>query len=120
MSAHLKGLRTLIYPSSDLVAAKAWWSTFLGFGPYFDEPFYVGFNVGGYELGLVPSDDDGSSTTYWGVDDVASALAEAEAAGSTVDETPQDVGDGIITASFVNPRGQRVGLIFNPHFSAID
>ena len=120
MSAHLKGLRSLIYPSSDLVAAKAWWSTFLGFGPYFDEPFYVGFNVGGYELGLVASDDDEGPTTYWGVDDMAVAMAEAEASGGTVHETPQDVGDGIIVASFVNPRGQRVGLICNPHFSAID
>ncbi|MEO9181124.1 MAG: VOC family protein, partial [Acidimicrobiales bacterium] len=113
MSVQLKGLRSLIYPSSDLVAAKAWWSTLLGFGPYFDEPFYVGFNVGGYELGLVASDDDGGPTTYWGVDDIAVAVAEAEASGGTVHETPQDVGDGILVASFVNPHGQKVGLICN-------
>ncbi len=119
MSAHLKGLRTLIYPTSDLVAAKAWWSTFLGFGPYFDEPYYVGFNVGGYELGLLPSEVDGGATTYWGVDDVASALSEAQTAGGTVEVGPEDVGDGIVTATFVNPLGQLVGLICNPHFSAI-
>jgi predicted enzyme related to lactoylglutathione lyase len=119
MSAHLKGLRTVIYPTSDVVAAKAWWSAFLGFGPYFDEPFYVGFNVGGYELGLVPADSDTAATTYWGVDDVGVALADAESSGGTVREAPQDVGDGIIVASFVNPQGHVVGLIFNPHFSAI-
>ncbi len=49
MPIALEGLRTVIYPSPDLDAAKTWWTGFLGFGPYFDEPFYVGYNVGGYE-----------------------------------------------------------------------
>ena len=48
------GLRTAIYPVSDLAAAKAWYSQVLGHGPYFDEPFYVGFAAGGFELGLIP------------------------------------------------------------------
>ena len=73
MSAQLQGLRSLIYPSSDVATAKAWWSDFLGFGPYFDEPFYVGFNVGGYELGLVASDDgDDVPTTLITIGDVVS------------------------------------------------
>ncbi len=59
-----------------------------------------------------------SPTTYWGVDDVALAIAEAEANGATLLEAPQDVGDGIIVASFENPSGHVVGLIFNPHFAA--
>ena len=57
MSTELRGLRTLIYPTTDLAAAKSWWSGYLGFAPYFDEPFYVGFEVAGYELGLVPTDE---------------------------------------------------------------
>jgi len=48
------GLRTVIYPAPDLAAAKRWYSDLLGAAPYFDEPFYVGFSVGGFELGLVP------------------------------------------------------------------
>ena len=48
----LLGLRTLIYPSDNLEADKKWWSQLLGFDPYFDQPFYVGFDVGGYELAL--------------------------------------------------------------------
>ena len=56
MSLKLLGLRTIIYPVPDLERARSWWSDLLGFKPYFDEPFYVGFNVGGYELGLVPDD----------------------------------------------------------------
>ena len=119
MSTQLRGLRTLIYPTCDLAAAKSWWSDYLGIAPYFDEPFYVGFEVAGYELGLVPTEQTESNpTTYWGVDDVAQAVADAEANGATVLEAPQDVGDGIIVASVENPSGHVVGLIYNPHFVA--
>jgi catechol 2,3-dioxygenase-like lactoylglutathione lyase family enzyme len=119
MSTELRGLRTVIYPTTDLAAAKAWWTDYLGFGPYFDEPFYVGFEVAGYELGLVPTDESSASpTTYWGVDDVPEAVADAQANGATLLEAPQDVGDGIIVASIESPSGHVVGLIFNPHFVA--
>ena len=50
----LLGLRTIIYPAPDLAKAKQWYSDVLGMQPYFDEPFYVGFSVGGFELGLIP------------------------------------------------------------------
>jgi len=119
MSTELRGLRTVIYPTTDLAVTKAWWAHYLGFEPYFDEPFYVGFDVAGYELGLVPTDEsDASPTTYWGVDDVPKAVADAEANGATLLEAPQDVGDGIIVASVENPSGHVVGLIYNPHFAA--
>ena len=48
------GLRTAIYPVTDLDAAKRWYAEMLGQAPYFDQPFYVGFAVGGFELGLLP------------------------------------------------------------------
>ena len=60
------GLRTVIYPAPDLAASKAWYTALLGVEPYFDEPFYVGFDVGGYELGLHP--ETRGAETYWGVD----------------------------------------------------
>jgi catechol 2,3-dioxygenase-like lactoylglutathione lyase family enzyme len=41
-----QGLRTAIYHVDDLDKAKAWYSAVLGKQPYFDQPFYVGFNVG--------------------------------------------------------------------------
>ena len=117
MSTELRGLRTVIYPTTDLAGAKAWWIGYLRFDPYFDEPFYVGFEVAGYELGLVPTDETGASpTTYWGVDDVAQAVTDAESNGAVLLEAPQDVGDGIIVASVENPSGHVIGLIFNPHF----
>jgi catechol 2,3-dioxygenase-like lactoylglutathione lyase family enzyme len=119
MSTQLNGLRTVIYPSFDVATAKEWWTDFLGFGPHFDEPFYVGFSVGGYELGFVPSDEgEDGPTTYWAVDDVAVAVAQALSRGAVVREEPSDVGEGIIVASVKNPLGQVVGFVYNPHFVA--
>lgn len=119
MPIDLKGLRTVIYPSPDLAAAKAWWSELLGAEPYFDQPFYVGFDVGGYELGLLPDGDPADGAlTYWGVDDVGTAVAAAVAAGATVHVAPSDVGEGIVTATVRTPTGAILGLIYNPHFKA--
>lgn len=117
ITAH--GLRTVIYPAPDLEAAKAWWTGLLGFGPYFDQPFYVGFEVAGYELGLLPDGDptDGA-LVYWGVDDVATAMDEAIAAGAAVHAPASDVGDGIVTGTVRTPDGSILGLITNPHFKA--
>jgi catechol 2,3-dioxygenase-like lactoylglutathione lyase family enzyme len=56
------GLRTAIYRVGDITKAKDWYTSVLGFGPYFDQPFYVGFNVGGFELGLQPTEDDASKS----------------------------------------------------------
>ncbi|MGB8179716.1 MAG: VOC family protein [Acidimicrobiales bacterium] len=121
MSTELLGLRTVIYPAPDLEAAKRWWTEFLGFEPYFDEPFYVGFDPGGYELGLLPDADPAEGAlTYWGVDDVNGAVDAALEAGATLDAEPTDVGEGIITASVRTPDGSIVGFIYNPHFMVDD
>ncbi len=117
MSHTLQGLRTIVYPVLDLQRARSWWSDFLGFAPYFDEPFYVGFNVGGYELGLVPDGNPPSgSTTYWAVDDVGSAIAHAQSLGAEVREAAHDVGDGIVLGSITTSDAHVVGFVFNPHF----
>jgi catechol 2,3-dioxygenase-like lactoylglutathione lyase family enzyme len=114
----LLGLRTVIYPTSDLAASTAWWTTFLGYPPYFDEPFYVGFSVAGYELGLLPDADPADGVlTYWGVDDVDATVSEAVGSGATVHGAPSDVGDGIITATVRLADGSVVGFIKNPHFT---
>jgi predicted enzyme related to lactoylglutathione lyase len=115
----LLGLRTVIYAAPDLARAKAWYSALLGFGPYFDEPFYVGFNVGGYELGLDPdgpSPGRGGGTAYWGVENVDDAVARAVTLGAAVVSPVQAVGDGIRVATVADPAGNAVGLIENPHF----
>ncbi len=116
---HLLGLRTVIYPVPDLAAAKAWFTDLLGFGPYFDEPFFVGFSVGGYELGLLPDGDPADGAlTYWGVDDVGEAMAAAIARGATEHVAAAEVGEGIVTGTVRSPQGAIVGFIDNPHFAA--
>ena len=117
----LHGLRTVIYTVPDLAAAKLWYGSTFGIAPYFDEPFYAGFSVGGYELGLVPTEDGaapgpGGTLAYWGVDDADQAVAHALAGGARAHHPVQDVGGGIRTAAVLDPWGNVVGLIENPHF----
>jgi predicted enzyme related to lactoylglutathione lyase len=115
------GLRTAIYHASDIEKARNWYSTILGFAPYFDEPFYVGFNVGGYELGLQPDESESIAkadgvVAYWGVDDAASALKSLLEQGATLHEDLQDVGEGIKVATVKDPFGNIFGIIENPNF----
>ena len=118
MTVELNGLRTVIYPSTDLAADSAWWSNLLGKAPYFDQPFYVGFNVASYELGLLPgAAPSEGALVYWGVDDVEASVRTALASGA-VEHTPAtDVGEGIVTATVTTPSGTILGLISNPHFA---
>jgi catechol 2,3-dioxygenase-like lactoylglutathione lyase family enzyme len=111
------GLRTTIYPAPDLEASKAWFTGLLGFAPYFDEPFYVGYEVGGFELGLDPNAavEDGA-VTYWGVEDADAGLAALIAAGATERQPVTEVGEGIKVARVANPLGDVVGIIENPNF----
>ena len=116
------GLRTVIYHVGDLDRAKEWYSAVLGIRPYFDEPFYVGFDVGGFELGLQP-DEPGAPrastgvVAYWGVDDADAAFGRLLELGATGHSGVQDVGDGIRLATVLDPYGNVLGVIENPHFS---
>ena len=114
-----QGLRTVIYGVDDLEKAKAWYSTVLGIQPYFDQPFYVGFNVSGFELGLDPDQSPGRSgpVAYWGVDDADKALKRLLSIGAIEQSPIQDVGDGIRTGSVIDPFGNTLAFIYNPHFS---
>jgi lactoylglutathione lyase len=121
MPLQLQGLRTLGIKVSDLAKAKEWYSAILGIQPYFDEPFYVGFNVAGYELGLQPEDGvptggTSNSVTYWGVEDVPAAYQQLLHHGATALEEPADVGGDIVVASVKDPWGNPFGIIYNPHF----
>ncbi len=114
----LRGLRSGFFHVDDLTAARDWYAGLLGYPPYFDESFYVGFDVEGYELGILPGGGaGGASHPAWAVDDPRAFVDRAVAMGATVDEEPTDVGEGIISAAVVDPFGNTLGVIFNPHFA---
>ena len=115
------GLRTVAYYVSDIAKGREWYSSILGFAPYFDQPFYVGFNVGGHELGLQPTDAEPANkaegvVAYWGVADAVAALKHLLDRGATLHEDVQDVGENIKVATVKDPFGNIFGVIENPHF----
>jgi predicted enzyme related to lactoylglutathione lyase len=114
----IQGLRTVIYPVTDLSKAKEWYNAVLGIQPYFDEPYYVGYSVGGFELGLNPDGTPGAQgcVAYWAVPDAVAAIARLEQMGSPVHDPIQDVGEGIKVGSVFDPFGNVVGIIENPLF----
>jgi predicted enzyme related to lactoylglutathione lyase len=121
-SAAFLGLRTAKYTARDLAAAKAWYSDVLGIAPYFDEPYYVGFNVGGYELGITPDSAAASAraeagVAYWGVTNADSSYARLKSLGATDFEPIQDVGGGIRIGAVRDPFGNVLGIIENPGFT---
>lgn len=114
----IQGLRTAIYPTPDLAKGKQWYRRVLERDPYFDEPFYVGFAVGGFELGLVPDGEPGLAgvQVFWGVNDAKAELARLVAMDAIVHEPLKDVGGGIKVASVRDPFGNVLGIIENPLF----
>jgi glutathione S-transferase len=114
------GLRTAKYRATDLARARDWYAEVLDQPPYFDQPFYVGFDVGGFELGLDPDpaasgEGAGGVTVYWGVDAEA-AYGRLIALGAQEHAPPQDVGEGIRIGAVRDPFGNIFGFVQNPHF----
>lgn len=114
----IQGLRTVIYPAPDLEAGRQWYTKVVGHEPYFDEPFYVGFAVGGFELGLLPDATPGATGTaaYWGVPSAEAEWERLLALGARPHEAVKDVGGGIKVATVLDPFGNVFGIIENPHF----
>jgi predicted enzyme related to lactoylglutathione lyase len=116
----IQGLRTVTYPVADIAEATAWYRKVLERAPYFEEPFYVGFEVGGFELGLMPDGTPGpaGATAYWGTSDAGAEVERLLGLGATLNEPATDVGGGIIVATVRDPYGNLFGVIQNPHFDA--
>ena len=116
----IRGLGTVIYPVSDLPRAKAWYAVAFQQQPYFDQPFYVGFEIGGYELGLDPDATQQTAgragVAYWRVGDLAEALDHFTRHGASVVAPAQDVGGDVKVAVVADPFGNPIGLIENPGF----
>ena len=121
METPMLGLRTVVYRVADLQAAKKWYQDAFLIEPYFDQPFYIGFNVGGYELGLLPGEtadrtDAQNVSCYWGVDDIEGEIARLIELGASAHEAPANVGGPIVVGSVRDPWGNVLGLIYNPTF----
>ena len=118
----LQGMRTVEYPVGDLAKAMAWYSSVLELGSYFNEPFDGGFNVGGYELGLVPQNTVAGQPcpmAYWGVPDAAAAYARLLALGAHASEDVHDVDGGILPSTVLDPFSNQSGVTQNPHFGLL-
>ena len=116
------GLRTATYKVPDLKAGKEWYTEAFGVDPYFDQPYYVGFNIGGFELGLLPEDDGpatrgDSQLTYWGVEEIQKEYDRLLSLGAVAHEEPVGVGGELMVATVKDPWGNLVGLIYNPEFT---
>jgi len=111
----LQKLRTVIYHTTDLAAAKRWYTSLTGKEPYFDEPFYVGFDINGFELGLDPDMSNiqagNHSTSYWSVDDLQAAVDKAVSLGAMIIDPVHNVGGTIEVAVLEDPFGNHIGLI---------
>lgn len=122
MQKEFLGLRTVIYKVPDIDKAKQWYAKAFGTQPYFDMPFYVGFNIAGYELGLQPDEKKESRSenveTYWGVNDVEASYKRFLESGATAHQPPQNVGEEIIVAAVKDPWNNIIGIIYNPGFKA--
>jgi predicted enzyme related to lactoylglutathione lyase len=126
----LRGLTTVVYFADDLDAAKQWYSEVLGIEPYFNRPPYIEFRLGDYqhELGILdrryspaegtdgPRPAPAGATIYWHVDDTAAAVDRLVSLGATVLEAPRDFGEGFIGASVIDPFGNILAVMRNPHY----
>ncbi len=126
----LRGLTTVSYFAEDHAAAKQWYTEFLGIKPYFERPGYVEFRLGDYqhELGIidskyVPGIDSKTGragvVVYWHVDDVDSVVKKAIEMGAKQFEPTQNRGTGFITSSVIDPFGNILGIMYNPHYLEI-
>ena len=109
-----EGIKTVLHPVSDLAKAKPVYAALLGIAPQADSSYYVGFDVGGQHIGLVPSGGPQTMTSpvaYWQVPDIEAKLAEVTAAGATVKEPPHNVGGSRLVATFTDPDGNVLGLV---------
>ncbi|MED4781683.1 VOC family protein [Brevibacillus choshinensis] len=125
----LRGLTTISFWATDLTAATKWYSELLGFAPYFERPGYVEFRLGDYqhELGIIDSRyapegltaGPGGAVVYWHVDHVEATFEKLLSMGATLLDAPIDRGQGFITASVIDPFGNILGIMYNPHYLKI-
>lgn len=102
-------IRSLVVPVSDLDAAKTVYTALLG-APHTDQPYYVGYNVGGFEVSLAPGGGAGGPVAYADVEDMDAARATLLAAGATERSAPQQVAPEARVCVLADADGNPIGL----------
>jgi predicted enzyme related to lactoylglutathione lyase len=113
-ASSVQGIKTVLHPVSDVEKAKAVYTALLGVAPQADSPYYVGYDVAGQHIGLLPGGGPQGLTSpvaYWHVDDIEAKLTDLTSAGATVRDAPKEVGGGRLVASVVDADGNTIGLI---------
>jgi predicted enzyme related to lactoylglutathione lyase len=106
-----EGVKTILHPVTDLAAAKPVYTALLGTPPAHDADYYVGYEVAGQHIGLVPGGGGMSApVAYWHVPDLEARLAELTAAGATIKDAPRKVGGGRVVATVTDPDGNVLGV----------
>ena len=111
------GIKTIIYPVSDISRAKTLFTALVGAAPSTDAPYYVGYTVGNQEIGLDPNghrEGGPGPICYWHVDDINASLQSLLDSGAEVQQQVKDVGGGKLTAMAKDGDGNIVGLIESP------
>lgn len=106
-----QGVTTIVYPVTDLAAAKAMFAKLLGVEPYADSAYYVGFKIGDQDIGLDPNGHKEGMTAYYHVDDIRQSLQSLVDAGAKVQQEVRDVGGGRLIASVKDANGNIIGLL---------
>ena len=112
-----QGIRLFVYPVKDIAQAKTLYSQLLGVEPYVDEAYYVGFRVGGQEMGLDPHGHNQGMTGpvgYCQVDDIRKSLQLLLDAGAQIQQEVKDVGRGRLIAWVKDADSNIIGLIQSP------
>ncbi|MFB9833407.1 VOC family protein [Actinoallomurus acaciae] len=108
-----EGIKTVIFPVSDLAAAKALYGGLAGVEPYADTPYYVGFKVGGQDIGLDPNghrEGGAGPVAYWHVEDIKASLQALLDGGAETIQDVRDVGGGTLIVTVKDADGNVFGL----------
>lgn len=130
-----RGFATISFYADDLAAASDWYAQILGVEPYYayphppEPPAYVEFRVGDDEdeLGIIDRryapaggrGTPGGAIMHWHVDDLPGTVQRLLDMGATEYDPITERESGFATASVVDPFGNVLGVMHNPHYVEI-
>ena len=131
----LRGMATVNFWADDVAAARDWYAELLGVEAYFqrpdaEHPAYVEFRSGDDEdefsivdrkyapTAMQPG--PGGAILFWHVDDIEATFERLMAMGAKeYDPITRRGESGFVTASVIDPFGNILGIMYNPHYVEI-